>query len=62
MAKAKKKVEGLVVKSKVRELAKDMRFSEGFFEALDQKVAELVENAVKRAKGNGRATLREYDL
>lgn len=59
---AKKKVGPLVVKSKVRELVKNMRFSEEFFEALDEKVAQLVEEAVKRAKGNGRATLRAYDL
>ncbi len=59
---AKKKVGPLTVKSKVRELVKDMRFSEEFFEALDQKVAELVEEAVKRAKGNKRQTLRAYDL
>ncbi len=59
---AKKKIEPLVVKSKVRELVKNMRFSEEFFTALDEKVAELVEAAVKRAKGNGRATLRAYDL
>ncbi|HIQ50137.1 MAG TPA: DUF1931 domain-containing protein [Nanoarchaeota archaeon] len=52
----------LVVKSKIRELVEDMRFSEEFFEALDEKVAQLVEEAVKRAKGNGRATLRACDL
>ena len=43
---AKKKIEPLVVKSKVRELVKNMRFSEEFFTALDEKVAELVEAAV----------------
>ncbi len=64
MATKKKtaKVEPLVVRSKVRELVKDMRFSDGFFEALDRKVAELVQAAVERAKANGRATLRDYDL
>ncbi len=64
MAAKKKatKVEPLVVRSKVRELVKDMRFSDGFFEALDRKVAELVQAAVERAKANGRATLRDYDL
>ncbi len=64
MAAKKKatKVEPLVVRSKVRELVKDMRFSDGFFEALDKKVAELVQAAVERAKANGRATLRNYDL
>ena len=59
---AKKKVGPLVVRSKVRDLVKNMRFSGDFFEALDVKIVELVEEAAKRAKGNGRATLRAYDL
>ncbi|MCD6403418.1 MAG: DUF1931 domain-containing protein [Candidatus Aenigmarchaeota archaeon] len=57
-----KKVGPLVVKSKVRELVKDMRFSGDFFDALDEKVAELVKQAVKRAEANGRKTVRAHDL
>jgi histone H3/H4 len=60
--KKAEKVEPLVVRTKVRELAKDMRFSDEFFKELDKKVAELVKAAVERAKANGRATLRPYDL
>lgn len=57
-----KKVGPLVVKSKVRELVKDMRFSGDFFDALDEKVAEIVKEAVKRAEANGRKTVRAHDL
>jgi histone H3/H4 len=52
----------LVVRSKVREVVKNMRISEDFFKALDKKVEQLIKEAVNRAKGNGRATLRSYDL
>ncbi|MCD6371218.1 MAG: DUF1931 domain-containing protein [Candidatus Aenigmarchaeota archaeon] len=51
-----------VVKSAVRKLIKGMRVSGDFFKALDKKIAELVKGATKRAKANGRKTLRGYDL
>lgn len=50
------------VKSAVRELLKDMRASEEFFTALDKKVEALVKEAINRAKGNDRKTLRAVDL
>jgi len=52
----------LVVRSAVRELVKDMRISDSFFEALDKAVEELIKKAVERAKANGRATLRDCDV
>ncbi|MEM0480975.1 MAG: DUF1931 domain-containing protein [Candidatus Aenigmatarchaeota archaeon] len=52
----------LIVKSAVRELVKDMRISDSFFEALNKAVEELVKKAVARAKANGRATLRGEDV
>ncbi len=51
-----------VVKSAVRGLLKDMRASPEFFKALDKKVAQIVKEAIQRAKKNGRKTLRAYDL
>ena len=51
-----------VVKSAVRGLLKGMRASEDFFTALDALVADAVKNAIKRAKANGRKTLRGCDL
>jgi histone H3/H4 len=52
----------LVVKSAVRELVKDMRVSDSFFEGLNKAVEELVKRAVERAKANGRSTLRDCDV
>ena len=52
----------LIVRSKVKGAVKGMRFSGDFFDALDKKVAEVVKNASERAKKNGRATCRPYDL
>ncbi|MBU5575094.1 MAG: DUF1931 domain-containing protein [Candidatus Aenigmatarchaeota archaeon] len=52
----------LVVKSKVKELVKGMRFSGDFADALDKAVVELVKKAAERAKKNGRATIRPADL
>ncbi len=52
----------LVVRSKVRECCKGMRVSGDFFDALDKAVENLVKAAVKRAKANGRMTLKPADL
>lgn len=52
----------MLVKSKVKDALKGMRVSEGFYEALDREVSRLVKDAMKRAEGNGRKTLRDYDL
>jgi histone H3/H4 len=52
----------LVVKSAVRELVKDMRVSDSFFDGLNKAVEELVKRAVERAKANGRSTLRDCDV
>ncbi len=53
-----------VVASKVKELVKkeEMNMSSDFAEALSKKIEELVAAAVKRAKGNGRKTVRAIDL
>ncbi len=39
-----------------------MRVSGDFAAALSKKVEELVMEAAKRAKANGRSTVRPYDL
>jgi len=58
--------EMLVVQSKVRDFlqkkVKGMRVSGDFAAALSKKVEELVMEAAKRAKANGRSTVRPYDL
>ena len=52
----------LVVKSAVRSQLKGMRASGDFFKALDNRVDELVKEAVERAKENGRKTCRGCDV
>ncbi|MCD6274889.1 MAG: DUF1931 domain-containing protein [Candidatus Aenigmarchaeota archaeon] len=56
--------EMLVVQSKVREIAKkaDANVGSDFVDNLSKKVEEMIEEAVNRAKANGRKTLRGYDL
>ncbi len=52
----------LVVRSKVKEAVKGMRVSGDFSEALDKAVDVMLKAASKRAKENGRATLRPCDI
>ncbi len=57
-------MEDLVVKSKVREYAKskDIRLSAEVFDELTKIVAWHLDKAIERAKGNGRKTVKGYDL
>lgn len=51
-----------IVKSAVRNLIKGMRASEDFFKELDALIARRAKRAIERAKGNGRKTLRGFDV
>jgi len=52
----------LIKKSEVKDLVKDYRVSVDFYEALSKKAEGMVKDAMKRAKENGRKTLKPYDL
>ena len=52
----------LVVRSKVKEACKGMRCAGDFYDALDRKVKDMLTEASRRAKENGRATIRPADL
>jgi hypothetical protein len=54
----------LIVGSKMKDVVKaaGCMSSGDLIEALSNKVHELLENATARAKGNGRSTVRPYDL
>ena len=52
----------LVVRSKIKDAAKGMNVAGDFAEALSGKVGELVKDACRRAKENGRATIKARDL
>ncbi len=56
--------DSVVVTSKVKEAVKaqDLRMSGDVPDALNDKVTEMIRAAAKRAKENGRGTLRPYDL
>jgi hypothetical protein len=54
----------LIVGSKMKDVVKaaGCMSSGDLIEALSDKVHELIANATARAKGNGRSTVRPYDL
>lgn len=64
MAKKQKQREVVVVASKVKEAVKDSgcQSSGDLVDAISDKVHDMLEAAVERAKNNGRATVRPYDL
>ena len=52
----------IIKKSEVKELVKDFRISNDFYDALSKYVEKAVKDAKKRAKDNGRKTLKPFDL
>lgn len=52
----------LIVKSAVKEALEDNNVSSDFYEALDEEVEALLEEAGRRADANGRKTVQPYDL
>ncbi|MFH1916186.1 MAG: DUF1931 domain-containing protein [Nanoarchaeota archaeon] len=54
--------ETVIVKAKLKELVKGYNVSGDFAEALDAKVKTLIDDAMKRAEGNGRKTVMAKDI
>ncbi|MBW3618996.1 MAG: DUF1931 domain-containing protein [Actinobacteria bacterium] len=56
--------DSVVVQSKVKEAVKglDLRMDGNLADALNERVHQILRDAAKRAKENGRSTLRPYDL
>jgi histone H3/H4 len=52
----------LIITSKIREVAEGMSIGSDFAEALSREVEALIKNAAKRAKANGRKTIKAKDL
>ncbi|MBS3134543.1 DUF1931 domain-containing protein [Candidatus Woesearchaeota archaeon] len=52
----------LVVRSKLKDVAKDMNVAGDFAEALSKEVERLVKRACDRAKENGRRTVQSRDI
>ena len=52
----------IISKTKTKEFVKECNVSGEFYDALDQKVRDLITEAEKRALANGRKTVRPQDL
>jgi histone H3/H4 len=52
----------LIVKATVKEQLDGMNVSADFYDALDDEVAELLEDAARRAEANDRKTVQPRDL
>ena len=52
----------LVVRSKIKDVVKDCNVAGDFAEALSEKVEQLIKDACRRAKDNGRKTVQPRDL
>lgn len=52
----------LIVKSAVKDAVDEQNVASDFYEALDEEVAELIEDAAERAEANGRKTVQPRDL
>ena len=52
----------LIIKSKIKSTVPDMSVSTDIVPALNEKVVELLQEAAKRAKANGRRTVQAKDL
>ncbi|MFB6094762.1 MAG: DUF1931 family protein [Halanaeroarchaeum sp.] len=52
----------LIVKAAVKEALADKNVASDFYDALDEKVEELLEDAGRRAEENGRKTVQPRDL
>jgi len=52
----------LIVKAAVKEALDDRNVSSDFYEALDEEVEELLDDASRRAEENDRKTVQPRDL
>jgi len=52
----------LIVKSGVKEALETQNISADFYDALDQEVVELIDEAAERAEANDRKTVQPRDL
>ena len=52
----------LIVKAAVKEALNDMNVASDFYDALDDEVEELLDDAARRAEDNDRKTVQPRDL
>jgi histone H3/H4 len=54
--------EWVIVKTKIREMVGNYSVSADFGEELNNKVKQMIQDAVKRAEANGRKTIMARDI
>ena len=52
----------LIVKAAVKDALDDMNVASDFYDALDEEVRDLLDDAAQRAKDNDRKTVQPRDL
>ena len=52
----------IIIKSKLKHVVKELNIAAEVFPELNKKVLKLLDDAVERAKANGRRTLQARDL
>ncbi|QLC33331.1 DUF1931 family protein [Halarchaeum sp. CBA1220] len=52
----------LIVKAAVKEALEEKNVASDFYDALDEEVEDLLEDAAARAEANGRKTVQPRDL
>jgi histone H3/H4 len=55
-------VANTIVKAAVKDELSEMNVSSNFYDALDEQVSEVLENAAQRASDNDRKTVQPRDL
>jgi histone H3/H4 len=55
-------MDGLVVKAKIKEVCKDFNVAGDVADALNEKVEQLLKEALKRAESNNRKTVMAKDI
>ena len=54
--------DSVVVRSRIKEIAKDMNVSSDFADKLSDEVKKMIDKAVERAKANKRSTIQPRDI
>ncbi len=53
---------GLIVRSRIKEIAGEINVAGDFAESLEKKAEQLVRDAIERAKANNRRTIMGRDI
>lgn len=52
----------IVIRTKIKEMTENYSVSSNFAEVLDEKVRQIIKDAMRRAEANGRRTIMSKDL